>query len=81
MGTLLADMGQATPADATTVRSYLSEENLDHAAQIPLAQRRAADEVMTYFENGSVMREYPGNRTKRLAPIASFRAEDFPIKQ
>jgi hypothetical protein len=33
---------------------------------------------MTYVVDGWVVREYPGCRIERLAPLAEFRDEDFP---
>ena len=51
---------------------------LQRAAENSLARRRANGEVMTYELDGWVVREHPGQRIERLAPIGQFRNEDFP---
>ena len=51
---------------------------LQRAAEKALAQRRASGEIMTYELDGWVVREHPGQRIERLAPIGQFRNEDFP---
>ncbi|WP_010518344.1 MULTISPECIES: hypothetical protein [Komagataeibacter] len=40
--------------------------------------RAASGEIMTYVQNGWVVREYPGGRVERLALLEEFRDEDFP---
>lgn len=51
---------------------------IDLAAKKALARRRASGEIMTYHLDGWVVREYPGQRIERLAPIDEYRNEDFP---
>ena len=51
---------------------------LQRAAEKALAQRRASGEILTYELEGWVVREHPGQRIERLAPIDQFRNEDFP---
>ncbi len=54
-------------------------EAVERAAQNALAQRRASGEIMTYvLDDGWVVREHPGGRIERLAPLEQFRAADFP---
>ena len=72
---------QTGPADTRTVsQKFISWENIERAAKIALAKRRAAGEIMDYHLDGWVVREYPGQRVVRLAPIGEFRSEDFPIE-
>lgn len=66
---------------SSIVKDYLSWPNLQRAAEIALQQRRDTGEIMTYHEDGWVVREYPGQRVVRLAPIGQFKAEDFPIEE
>ncbi len=72
-------MDHDTPAVKMTIQEYFKD--LEWAAQIALARRREAGEIMTYFADGWVLREHSGGRIERLAPIAMFRAEDFPIER
>ncbi len=72
---------QTTPAGSSIIKEYLSWPNLQRAAEIALQQRREAGEIMTYHEDGWVVREYPGRLIVRLALIGEFRAEDFPIER
>ena len=51
---------------------------LQRAAEKALAQRRASGEILTYELEGWVVREHPGQRIERLAPVDQFRNEDFP---
>ena len=51
---------------------------IERAAQNSLAQRRASGEILTYKLDGWAVREHPGGRIERLAPIDQFRAEDHP---
>lgn len=53
-------------------------EALDRAAQKALERRRASGEILSYVLDGWMVREHPGGRIERLAPIERFRAEDFP---
>ena len=61
------------------IARYLSAENLERAAELALQQRRARGEIMTYVLDDWVVREYPGQRIERLAPVGQFRADDFPV--
>ena len=54
---------------------------IERASQAALADRRARGEIMTYYLEGWVVREFPGQRVVRLAPIGSFRAEDHPLDE
>ena len=58
--------------------AWASFEAVEEAARAARAYRVASSEVMTYVANGWVVREHPGGRIERLAPIAEFRDEDFP---
>lgn len=69
------------PTKSSIGKDYISWPNLERAAKIALQQRRDTGEIMTYFEDGWVMREYPGQRVVRLAPIEGFRAEDYPVER
>ncbi len=69
---------QIVPEKTSIIRDYLSWPNIERAAKIALEKRRESGEVMTYHLDGWVVREYPGQRIVRLAPIADFRYEDFP---
>ncbi|MBV0888829.1 MULTISPECIES: hypothetical protein [Komagataeibacter] len=40
--------------------------------------RAASGEIVTYVQNGWVVREFPGGQVERLAPLDEFRDEDFP---
>ncbi len=51
---------------------------LETAAQKALALRRADKEILTYELDGWVVREHPGHRIERLAPIGQYRNELFP---
>lgn len=51
---------------------------VDRAAQKALERRRASGDIMSYVLDGWMVREHPGGRIERLAPIEQFRAEDFP---
>ena len=61
------------------IARYFSAENLERAAELALQQRRARGEIMTYVLDDWVVREYPGQRIERLAPVGQFRADDFPV--
>lgn len=51
----------------------------ERAAELSLEHRRATGELMVYHLDGWVVREHPGGRIERLAPVGEFRAEDhFP---
>ena len=59
--------------------AWASFEAIEEAAHAARACRVAAGEVMTYVVEQWVVREYPGGRLERLAPLADFRDEDFPF--
>ena len=80
MASQAADMDHNTLSGEMTLHDYLGE-NLERAAQVALAQRRQAGEVMTYFDDGWVLREHPNGHVERLSPVATFRPEDFPIER
>ena len=58
--------------------AWASFETVEEAARVARAHRVASGEVMTYVVDEWVVREYPGGRVERLAPLAEFRDEDFP---
>lgn len=68
------------PPKSSVVKDYLSWPNMQRAAKLALQKRRETGEIMTYFEDGWVMREYPGQRVVRLCPIEGFKAEDYPVE-
>lgn len=70
-----------TPPAPDMGKTYIRWENIQRAAEIALEKRRASGEIMTYHLDGWVVREYPGQRVVRLAPIGEFRSEDFPIER
>lgn len=51
---------------------------LEMASKKALARRRASGEILTYHLDGWVVREHPGQRIERLAPVSEYRNEDFP---
>ena len=51
---------------------------LEAASRKALEQRRASGEILTYHLDGWVVREHPGQRIERLAPIGEYRNQDFP---
>ena len=55
-------------------------ETIDQISKVALADRRARGEIMTYYLDGWVVREYPGQRIVRLASIGDYRAEDHPLE-
>jgi len=63
---------------ATPGPAWASFEAVEDAARAARAHRVASGEVMTYVADGWVVREYPGSRIERLAPVAEFQDEDFP---
>lgn len=67
---------QTRPAVPTTMEEESAA--LELAAQRALAMRRASGEILTYHLDGWVVREFPGGRIERLAPIGQYRNEDFP---
>ena len=69
---------QVPLAENSPGKAYIQWSNIERAAQLALVERREAGEVMTYHLDGWVVREYPGQRIVRLAPIDEFRAADFP---
>ena len=58
--------------------AWASFEAVEEAARAARACRIATGEVMTYMIDNWVVREHPGGRIERLAPLADFRDEDFP---
>lgn len=58
--------------------AWASFEAVEEAARAARAYRVASSEVMTYVADGWVVREHPGGRIERLAPIGQFQDEDFP---
>lgn len=54
-------------------------ERTEQAAARALGRQRESGEVMTYHQDGWVVREWPGSRVERLCRAEEFRAEDFPV--
>ena len=68
-----------TPSKTSMGKEYI--EAIKRSAGLVLQKRRDAGEIMTYDLDGWVVREYPGQRVVRLAPIGQFRPESHPIKE
>ncbi len=73
--------------DTSTIAEHTIEEKepawarfeaVERAGRFGRAKRVASGEIMTYVMDGWVVREFPGGRIDRLAPLADFRNEDFP---
>lgn len=80
--TVRTDMDNEKPAPKRSLGAdYISRENMELAGRLALEQRRANGEIMTYLEDGWIVREYPGQRIVKLAPVDEFRADDFPIEE
>lgn len=74
-------MPDSATADRKTIgQRCISAENLERAAALALAQRRAQGEIMTYELEGWIVREFPGQRIVRLALVEQYRSEDFPVQ-
>ncbi len=54
-------------------------EDLLRRSELALAQRRANGEIMTYVQDGWVVREFPGQRVERLCRLEDFESADFPV--
>jgi hypothetical protein len=68
----------AHAAPDTIPQGWTSSQAVEAAARAARARRVSNGEIMTYVVDGWVVREYPGRRVERLAPLAEFRDEDFP---
>jgi hypothetical protein len=68
----------ASSSPATSAPAWASSQAVEAAAKAARARRLSSAEIMTYVREGWVIREYPGGRIERLAPLAEFRDEDFP---
>ena len=75
----MPDDATAIPARPSAGRRHISAATMEQAAELALQQRRARGEIMTYELDGWIVREYPGQRVERLAPLEQFRSEDFPV--
>jgi hypothetical protein len=64
------------PAFSTSMSATMAE--LARAAANSLVQRRASGEIMTYGQDGWMVREFPGGRVERLCPIDEFTVAKFP---
>ncbi|MFT8420873.1 MAG: hypothetical protein ABF665_05065 [Gluconacetobacter sp.] len=58
--------------------AWASFEAIRQAGDAAREARVRSGEIMTYAQQGWVVREYPGGRIERLAPVERFRDEDFP---
>ena len=58
--------------------AWASFEAVEAAGRGGRDWRVARGEIMTYVVEGWVVREFPGGRIERLAPVGAFRGEDFP---
>lgn len=63
---------------ASLAPAWASFEAVEEAGRGGRAWRVAQGEIMTYVADGWVVREFPGERIERLAPVGEFRNEDFP---
>ncbi len=63
----------------TLGQRVISAETMERVARAALDQRRAKGEIMTYELDGWIVREFPGQRVERLAPVGQYRSEDFPV--
>lgn len=63
---------------ASELPAWASFEAIRQAGDAARAARVRSGEIMTYVQQGWVVREYPGGRIERLAPVERFRDEDFP---
>ena len=70
-------MDEYTPVPESALMQAQSTA-LKQAAIKGLARRRASGEILLYELDGWVVREHPGGRIERLAPVGQFRAADFP---
>lgn len=68
------------PTASSVGKAYISRENMELGSRIALLKRVQAGEIMTYHLDGWVVREYPGSRIVKLAPVGQFRSEDHPIE-
>jgi len=68
------------PTASSVGKAYISWDNIQRASNIDYMKRVQAGEIMTYHLDGWVVREYPGQRIVKLAPIGQFRSEDHPIE-
>jgi hypothetical protein len=64
---------QVSPSPA-----WASFEAIRLAGDAARAARMKSGEIMIYMQEGWVVREYPDGRVERLAPVESFRDQDFP---
>ena len=77
---LLRPSGAVQTEDRPVVSKSMSATmaELERAAASSLAQRRASGEIMTYGQDGWMVREYPGGRIERLCPIDEFTVAKYP---
>ena len=68
------------PTASSVGKAYISWDNIQRASNIDYMKRVQDGEIMTYHLDGWVVREYPGQRIVKLAPIGQFRSEDHPIE-
>jgi hypothetical protein len=54
-------------------------ERTEQAAARALEHRLTSGEVLTYQQDGWVVREWPGGRVERLCRSEDFLAGDFPV--
>jgi hypothetical protein len=52
--------------------------DLTRRSAAALADRRARGEIMTYIEDGWVLREFLGMRIERLCRVEDYKAADYP---
>ncbi len=57
--------------------AWASFEAVEAAGQAGRAWRVARGEIMAFVVDGWVVREFPGGRIERLAPVERFCSEDF----
>lgn len=78
--TVRTDMDEKPSPTLSAGANYIARDNMERAGLIALEQRRARGEIMIYVEDGWVVREYPGQRIVKLAPVDQYRADDFPVE-
>lgn len=71
-------MNEQTRRAAGSALMQAEREAVERASRNALAQRRASGAILSYELDGWMVREHPGGRIERLAPIGQFRPEDHP---
>ena len=64
------------PVPSRSMSATMAE--LERAAANSRVQRQASGEIMTYGQDGWMVREFPGGRIERLCPIDEFTVAKYP---